>query len=450
MKRVLIICACLPLLVLGGCATDEGATTLTQVLDNGAVVIVRENRSSEVVTVQVWIRDGALYEPPAGRGAAYMLSGMVLDHTPKYPDGEIARSIEAVGGEIAASSTHDYTHYKITLPSDGLELALDVLIEGMTRASFSTAQFESRRRTVLQGLGWAYDQPIERAHWLCLGAALGDHPYGRPPQGTEETLFAISLDELEGHYRDYYVGANIVAAIVGSFDADETAERARAVFGRLPDGTSATPHGSPESWTATAERRTVRSDVRKTYQVVAFPAPSVDDPDNVVMDIILMVLERGYSSRLKRVLIEELDLVGSVTAGYVTRKHPSALFVWMELPPDNAKAAEDALLEICADLGEQAIGESELEKAKTLIEAATLFEHETIEGQAMYQGYWTSVGGIGFANEYLPALARVTADDVRRVARTYLRPERRVTASVVPQWTSEESGSAPQSGGGSR
>jgi len=436
MKRAVILCMCVAFPVFVGCGTDEGATTVTRVLDNGAVVIVQENHASEVVTAQVWVRDGALYESPAGRGAAFVLSGMVFDRTPKYPDGEIARSIEAVGGEIGASSTHDYTHYRITMPSERLELALDVLIEGLARASFDEKQLESRKRTAIQGLAWAYDQPIERAHWLCLGTALSDHPYGLPPQGGERTLSAITLEAVEEHYRTFYVGANVVAVIVGSFDAVETAERAAGVFGRLPEGEAATPRGSADSWTAEAERATVRADVRKAYQVVAFPAPSVDDPDNVVMDIILMVLERGRSSRLNCVLVEELDLVGSVSAGYVTRKHPSALFVWMELPPEKTGAAEEALLDICADLGEHGVDEAELAKAKTLMEAATLFERETSEGQAMYQGYWTSVSGVGFADEYLPALSRVTGDDVRRVARKYLSPDRHVTASVVPRWAS--------------
>jgi zinc protease len=173
--------------------------------------------------------------------------------------------------------------------------------------------------------------------------------------------------------------------------------------------------------------------VGKAAQVIGFPGPSIIDQDSIPMDVLLIVLMEGRSSKLNVRLKEELGLVHSIGAGWYTQRHPSPLFVWMELPDENAAAAETAVVELFEELASEQIGHDDLEKARILLEAGNLRMTETAQGQAFHMGYWNSVGDEEFASQYVDRLAAVTADEVQRAARLYLARGVHLAAVVLPE-----------------
>ena len=421
--------------VLTGCSGERPTktTTVHRVLPNGITVIVSENRASDVAAVQLWVRDGALFETADEAGAARLLQAMMFDETEAHGPGELQRALEALGAYMSGRCAHDFVLYTVIGPSASFGRMVDVLAEGVTSPVFSEEGVEAARADILREISRASRRPVDRAYRLCLAEMMDGHPYGRMAEGTPETLAKLTADDVRRRFIERYVGANMLVSVTGNLDPASAADRIEAALSGVPGGERAEPAVPPVTWPAESKRVVDRADVLRTAEVIGFPGPSVLDRDNVSMDVLLVILMTGRSSRLNARLKEELGLVHAVGAGWYTQYHPSPLFVWMELDEENAQAAEQAVVDIFREMAEAPVSEEELAKARVLLESGDLRMVETAEGQAFHNGYWNMIGGEEFANEYLDRVDEVTAEDVREAAALYFGSGVHVTALVGPE-----------------
>jgi zinc protease len=422
-------------LLLAGCSPEAERTEVThvRVLANGATVYTHENRASDVVSVQAWIRDGALFERREEAGIAYLLASSMYDESEAHAQGEIKVSIEKLGGSISPMCRHDYAEHVVVVPAVHFDAATEILVEGLRHPVFDEARVERVKERIIRDFPSLERRWMDQAYLLCLEELFGDHPYSRLPQGTPETLAGITAEDLAARHAERYVAKNLVMVVSGSVPSRAAADRIEELISSVPPGERAEPAADPIVWPSTSRRRIETADVAKAYQVAAFPGPSVTDEDSITMDVLLIVLERGRSSRLSRIVREELGLVQSIGAGWYTQLHPSPLFVWMEASPDKIEEAEEAVVRVLAGLAEEPVAEDELEKAKTILEAATLFDHETAEMQGFYYGYWSSIGGTEFADTYFDRLQEVTAAEIQESAARHFSSGVHVTAAIVPE-----------------
>lgn len=422
-------------ILLVGCSTEVERTTVThvRVLPNGATVYAQENRASDVVSVQAWVRDGALFESSEDAGIAFLLANTMFDQSEARGPGEIKVSIEKLGGSISPMCRHDYAQHMIVVPAAHFDSAADILVEGLLHPLFDQARVERVKARIIRDLPSLERRWMDQAYLLCLEELFGDHPYSRLPQGSPEALAGISAADLAARHRDHYVASNLVMVVSGSVPSDVAVNRIEELVSSVESGQRARPAAEPIEWPSASRRRIERADVTKAYQVAAFPGPSVTDEDSITMDVLLIVLERGRSSRLSRIVREERGLVQSIGAGWYTQLQPSPLFVWMEASPDKIAEAEEAVVDVLVGLAEEPVTENELEKAKTILEAATLFDHETAEMQAFYYGYWSSIGGIEFADQYFDRLQEVTAEEIQEAAARHFSSRVHVTAAILPE-----------------
>ncbi len=437
LPRTLALLAVAALLLPGCSVEDERPSQVSRTLPNGVRLLVKENRASGVVAMQAWVADGALYEADEDAGSAYLLSQMIFTRTPDRELGEIARLVEELGGSVSVNPRHDFVQYAAVAPSEHFRVLADLLTDGFTNAVFDSSYFEDIRARALGDIESISGRPMERTHLLCVSSMFGDHPYGRPNQGTRESVRALSLDRLRRRHRERYVGSNLLISVAGDVDPSEAADILEARLSAIEPGEKAEPAAPPIDWSSVPERTVRWGDVRTGYQVMCFPAPSIRDDESIAMDVLLMILTGGRSSRLDRILSEEQRLVTAVDAGWYTLRQPSPLFVWMEVPPRNAEDAERAVLDLFGELAETGISERELEKAKTWWKTQVFFMNETAEGQAFYEGYWTFLGWPELPTEYLESIDDVTAQDVQRAAERYFGPGGYSTALLLPEWAQD-------------
>jgi zinc protease len=421
--------------MLAGCSPEAQRTTTThvRVLDNGVTVYTNENRASDVVSVQAWVRDGALFEAQEDAGIAYLLSQAILDESEARGPGEIRVSIEKLGGFVSPMCRHDYVQLDVVVPAAHFDTAADILVEGLLHPVFDEARVERVKERIVRDLPSLERRWMDQAYLLCLEELFGDHPYSRLPQGSPESLARVTAEDLAARHRDRYVAQNLVMVVSGSIPSGVASDRIVELVSSVPAGERARPASEPLAWPTESRRRIERAEVNKAYQVVALPGPTVTDEHSVTMDVLLIVLQAGRSSRLNRIVREEKGLVQSIGAGWYTQLHPSPMFVWMEARPDDIEAAEQAVVDVLTDFAVQPVTEHELEKAKTILEAGILFDHETAERQAFYYGYWSSIGGIEFADRYFDRLQEVTAAEIQEAAARHFRSAAHVTAAILPE-----------------
>ncbi len=411
------IIALLFALLLAGCGRERTTTTVHMVTDNGAVIIARENRASGVVAIQFYVRDGAFFETSEEAGAANLLRTLMFSETESRGPGEIQRAVEGLGGYMSSAGRHDFVQYSVTVPAGSFDEAVELLQDGFLNATFDPSRVERERERVLEHIEDMLKRPVDRAYRLCLSEMMGDHPYGRLVEGVPEALSELTARDIEERYRERYVGTNVLVAITGDVNPVAASEKMAEVLSGLATGVLAEPVSPAVTWPTESRVVVERADVRKACQVVGFPGPGVMDRDNVTMDVLLVILTEGGSSRLNIRLKEELGLVHSIGAGWYTQRHPSPLFVWMELPEENIAAAERATVELMKELSEEPVSDDELAKAKMQLKVGNIRMVETAEGQTFHDGYWNAIGGEEFASEYLERLSLVTAEEIRRAAR---------------------------------
>ena len=166
-----------------------------------------------------------------------------------------------------------------------------------------------------------------------------------------------------------------------------------------------------------------------------YHAPGVGHEDSYALDVLEMVLSRGRTSRLYRELVYDRRIARSAYAGYHRVSiDPTTFTVGAQAMPGKETAElEAAIEEVIAGVREKGVTKAELDKARNQVAAAFIFAQESNRGQAMRIGFYELTGGWRGMNEYLQGIQGVTADDVRRVARQYLDPDRRTVGILVPQ-----------------
>jgi zinc protease len=438
MKRrvFLLLLSALFLSSLWGCGEEETRETrVSRTLDNGLTIVAVENAASDVVTIQAWVADGALYEDADEAGEAFLLAHSIFQETASYADGEILETIESLGGMMSTYSSHDFALFSMVVGSPHFERALDMMCEGLLDPVFDDARLARLRTNLPTSSSLRPGGPIDEAYRLCSERMLSGHPYGRQPEGTAASVASVTVEDLGDRHRALYVPNNLVIVVVGALDAAGAADAVAARFTSLDAGEKSEPASGPPEWPDGPQRVVREADVRRTFAAIAFPGPGIEDPGSVAMDVLTGVLWRGASSGLHHLLVEELGVASSVSVGWYTRRQPSPVFIWLELEPGSLETAENAILGAATRLAADGAGEEEVAEVVRSIRASVLFGRETSEGQAHNIGYWTSIGRLGFEREYLEDLGSVTPEDVRRLAEQHLRARSRVVAAIVPSDT---------------
>jgi predicted Zn-dependent peptidase len=291
------------------------------VLPGGIRVITEAMPTVRSVTLGVWVGVGSRDEDSESAGASHYLEHLLFKGTSRRSALEISASIEAVGGEINAFTTKEYTCFYARVLDADLPLAADVLTDVIAAALIRSEDVESERGVILEEIAMTDDDPGDIVHDEFALALFGDSPLGRPIAGTAESVKAITRDQIAGHYRRHYTGPNLVVAAAGNLDHDRVVELVYEGFQRSTADshlvlTPALTPLPPRSLTPIAPSGTAtRLITRKTEQahlVLGMPGVHRTDDRRWALGVLAAVLGGGMSSRLFQEVREKRGLAYSV------------------------------------------------------------------------------------------------------------------------------------------
>jgi len=407
------------------------------VLDNGLTVILEQNKFSPVAALMLWVKVGSADEAPGEYGLAHVHEHMLFKGTEKYGVGEIAKTVEAAGGDINAYTSHDETVYYLVLPSKRLELGLDVLSDVVFRSTFNPDELDKELKVVLEEIKRGYDNPSVRLAQAMFDTAYKVHPYKRPIIGYEETVSSFTRDQVVEFYRKWYTPDNMVLVAVGDFDIDRARRFITGYFGgnRRVYSRSGPRGEHPVEPKQKKPRFTIlRGDVSQGYMEIAFHIPRINHEDIPALDIMSYILGTGESSRLYRRVQSEKGLVHTIGSYTYTPKDPGLAMVTASLDPKNTRSALDAILREVARLKSEPPRTGEMNIAKTNIQSEAVYSTETVQGEARKLGFYETVAGDAwFEEKYMRGIEAVSADDVMRVARKYFVPSNVTVGVYLPE-----------------
>lgn len=413
-------------------------------LPNGLTVVLEENHAAPVAAFQLWVKVGSADEAPDEVGLAHLHEHMLFKGTKRRSPGEIARSVEAHGGEINAWTSFDQTVYHVVMASRFAREGLDVLADAIRNSAFDPDELSREIEVVCEEIKRSHDMPSRRASKELFSASFRAHPYGRPVIGFEADVRSHTRERVLNFYAKHYTPSNIVLSAVGDVTEAQVREWANELLGGDWSRPAQPRRERPLEPTFDGVRvGLLTDDVKESWLHLAFQTPGVDHADAPALDVLAMLVGQGDSSRLSLEVKRKRSLVKDVNAWSWTPKEPGLFAASLVVSTPQVEAAFEATAQVLATMTATEVAQDELDTVKSLIEADAVYQRETVQGVARKLGsYESTMGGIEREAQYYEAISQVTTAKVREVAQRYFTFDRATVTGLLPKGTAFDEGIA--------
>jgi zinc protease len=412
-------------------------------LPNGLTVILHEDHSVPVVSVNVWYHVGSAHEKTGRTGFAHLFEHLMFMGSGHVKPGQFDEWLEAAGGQNNGSTSNDRTNYFINVPSNAVDLALFLesdrmgfLLDTMTARTVDAQRdvVKNERRQSVE------NQPYGVAEDETLGQMLypEGHPYHWPVIGYMDDLTAASYDDVVAFFKTYYAPSNASLVVAGDIDPSRTRAQIEKWFADVKGAGVPPALTAPEATLTGVQKRTVSDRVQLPRIYLAWLTPKQFAPGDAALDVVADVLAGGKNSRLYKRLVYDMQIAQSVTARQQSQSLGSQFVITATPQPGHTvEELQKVIDEEVARLQASPPTERELQRALNQIEAGFYNRMERVGGFGgkadQLNAYFTATGNPdGFAAD-LARYRALTANDIKTAAEQFLPAGRRVELTVVPR-----------------
>ncbi len=423
-------------------------------LPNGLHVILHEDHTVPLVTVNVWYHVGSAREKPGRTGFAHLFEHLMFEGSGHVKEGEFDTRLEAAGATNNGSTETDRTNYYVDAPSNALELALFLESDrmGYLLDAMSPERVNGQRDVVKNERRESYENAPYGMASIELGKMLfpEGHPYRWPTIGYMEDLTAASYEDVVDFFRRYYQPANASLVIAGDIDPARTKALVEKWFSDVKPGTAPVPPiDYPHAMLTGVTRKTIEDRVQLPRLYLAWLTPSLFRPGDAELDVASQILAGGKNSRLYKRLVYDLQIAQDVSAFQASAALDSQFQIVVTARPPDATTTSKALMDRIRGIVDEEIvklqqtppARREFERAINQIEASFYNRMESTGGFSgkgnQLNAYYTETGNPDYFNEDLSRYRALAARDVQAAAAFWLPVGRRVELTVEPAKTTE-------------
>ncbi len=409
-------------------------------LPNGLQVVTEHMPASRTFSVGAFAGVGSRHETPALHGASHFLEHVLFKGTARRSAEEISAAVEAVGGELNAYTTKEYTCFYARVLAGDAGLAVGVLTDMLTESTVTASDLDAERAVIQDEIAMHADDPGEVVQEVVAGHVFAGSGLGRTVIGSPDSIAALSREQVVGHWQQHYGPSSLVVAAAGHVNHDQLVERlapldARPVRSapRTPESTSVGNRGGLVS----VQRR-----VEQVSAVLAYPSPGLFDDARYPLGLLSLVVGGGMSSRLFVEVRERRGLTYGIDAGETTYSDAGLWSVDWQCAPGKLAPIVDLVQAVLADVAEHGVTEAELARARGQMRGQTVLSYESPSSRMSRLGANTVLGDQRTLNEVLEHFDAVRADQVQAAAAALFRQRPvlglvgpRVPAKVLRDWS---------------
>jgi len=422
---VLGFVSCLPPLLLAG--TDAQRS----VLSNGLVLVTSEQRTLPIVSMNLMIRAGSRYDPKGDTGVANLTSKLLTYGTTQRDAMKISGILDHLGASLDTECGIDLATVHLNILKKDLDVGLNLVAELLTNASFPAEEIDRLKQALLASIKAKNDRPRTIAHEAFMQALYPDSPYGRPVEGTEDSVEKITRQQIVEFYQQYYRPNRSALVVVGDVSHKEMAAALTKAFAKWERDESEHEEGPkvppPQRHDLKLDRNLTQANI-----VMGHEGLLRTDPDFYAVRVMNHILGGGgLSSRLGDSIRNEHGLAYSVYSYFSSGKNVGSFQVSMQTKNDTAQQAIALAKAEMERIRKGGVTDEELQEAKDYLIGSFPLRLDTNRRIAGFLGSVEYLGlGLDYPTRYPELIRAVTKDDVQRVANKYLRPDKLILVVV--------------------
>ena len=415
---------------------SSGAQLCT--LPNGLTIILLEDKSAPVVSVQAWCEAGSIHEEKwLGAGLSHVLEHMLFKGTSTRGKGRIDQEVQEAGGYMNAYTSFDRTVYYINTPSSGTHVAVDILCDIMQNASLPEDELISELDVIRREMDMNHDDPARRSGRGLFETAYLHSPYRYTVIGYPDVFNRISREDVFDYYRKMYTPSNQFFIVVGDIDIKKIADQISAAYKDSPFSPLPPAFIPSEPPQLAPRQRVEESSIELGHTHLSWHIPDIRHEDLPALETLSIILGGGRSSRLYRSLREEQGIVHAIDAWTYNPGNPGLFGISAVFDGGQYEKAVQSIEAELQGIREKGVTSSEVAKAVKQFTSATLAARKTMQGQAQdLGGAWMAARDLGFSNRYLSQVQSITAEKIVEVANRYMFPDNRSTFALLPKGSS--------------
>ena len=395
------------------------------VLPSGLRIVTEEVPSVRSAAIGIWVNVGSRDETPAVAGASHFLEHLLFKGTTRRSALEISATIEAVGGEMNAFTSKEYTCFYARVIDTDLPMAIDVVSDLITSSIVSALDVDAERKVVLEEIAMRDDDPSDLVHDLYAETYYGDTQLGRPILGTIKSINDMSRSSVFNYYKKKYLPQDLVVAVAGNIKHKRVVAMVEEALSR---DNFLDVKGAPQIRANTSVKtkpvQSVGLLTRKTEQAHMFygmEGVARSDERRFAMGVLASALGGGMSSRLFQEIREKRGLAYSVYAYAQQFAGSGQIGFYAGCNPTKAIEVVEIIREVLADVAHNGMSHEEIERAKGAVRGSLVLSQEDSGSRMSRIGKNEIVYGqiMGF-DDILKAISRVNSTDVREIANEYL------------------------------
>ena len=346
-------------------------------LESNITVVTDHMPHLQTASLGIWTGAGSRHEETSENGISHLLEHMAFKGTMRRNARQIAEEIEAVGGDLNASTGFEATGYYARVLGQDVPLALDILTDILTAPSFDPEELAREQNVIVQEIGAASDTPEDVVYELFQKRAFPDQPLGRPILGTPQTVRAQSPASLRGYMEKHYRGPRMVVSAAGATDHDQIVEEITRRLASIPSsGSSAAASARYAGGTEIGVR-----DLEQAHIVLGLEGRSYHAPDFFALQIFGNVLGGSSSSRLFQEVREKRGLCYSIYAFHSSYFDTGAFGIYAGTDPASSRELLDVVIAELAAAAEKTEA-AEVDRAKAMMKVSLLMALESSGARA--------------------------------------------------------------------
>jgi len=404
-------------------------------LENGMVLLLSEKHEIPVVNVSMAIRAGSTAAPADKPGLPSITASLLTQGTAKRSASQINREIDFIGGSLSTSGGSDYASASLRVLKKDLRTGLDLLSDVLMNPAFNQREIDRKVKETLAEIQRQKEEPNIVAGQAFAKMVFGAHAYGMTNNDVAAYLPKLTRQDVTDFYASRYSPNNTIIAVVGDVSEREIVPLLNEYFKSWQKKEQPLPAPVALPVIDKTEVKKIDKSITQANIVMGHVGISRENPDYYAVMIMNYILGGGgFSSRLMDNIRDNRGLAYSVNSSFSAQKEPGSFSVSIQTKNDTANEVIDETFKEIRKIQDQLVSEKELADAQAYLTGSFPLKMDT---SAKIAGILTSIEiynlGLDYPQTYQRLIKAVTREDIQRIAKKYLHPDRMVIVVVANQ-----------------